>query len=47
MLSFGTQVEVLESPELRDKIMRLAEDVIALYAKTSHSFDEHDNPDRA
>jgi predicted DNA-binding transcriptional regulator YafY len=47
VLSFGPQVEVLEPPELRGKIMHLAEDVVALYARTSRSFDEHDNPGRA
>jgi len=46
-LSFGPQIEVLEPPELRDKVIHLAEDVVALYAKTSHSFDEHDKPDHS
>jgi predicted DNA-binding transcriptional regulator YafY len=45
VLSFGPQAEVLEPPELRAKIMRLAQEVVALYAKTSDSFDKHDNPD--
>jgi predicted DNA-binding transcriptional regulator YafY len=47
VLSFGPQIEVLEPPELRDKVIHLAEDVVALYAKTSHSFDEHDKPDHS
>lgn len=40
VLGFGPQIEVLEPPELREKVICLAESVVASYTKTAHSFDE-------
>lgn len=36
-LGFGPQLEVLEPPELREKIIKLAEGVVALYAHSSRN----------
>ena len=37
VLSFGPQIEVLEPPALRQKVINLAEDIIALYARKSQA----------
>ncbi len=37
VLSFGPQVEVLEPPELREKVIQLAESIVAFYAARPHA----------
>lgn len=36
VLSFGTQVEVLEPPELREQVVKMAESVVAFYSEREH-----------
>jgi predicted DNA-binding transcriptional regulator YafY len=48
LLGFGPQIEVLEPPELREKIIHLAERVVALYAQRPHApLTSQNNPDYA
>ena len=37
VLSFGAQIEVLEPPLLRDKVIKMAESVLAFYAEKLHA----------
>jgi predicted DNA-binding transcriptional regulator YafY len=41
VLSFGAKMEVLEPQELREKVIGLAESVVAFYAKSSGTMNLH------